>query len=169
MSEEPRALLLVGTMGSGKTTVMLELGRLLGERGEPYALVDLDWLAWVEPPPSSALGVHDVLVANLAAAISNFRQAGIERFVLARHLTRADELAGIEAALAGAELAVLRLDAPSALLESRIRTRDTGRELEEHLAELGAAAPPEFPHAVVPNDGRTAAAVAADVLRTVGW
>ena len=28
-------------MVSGKTTVMLELGRLLDERGEPHALVDL--------------------------------------------------------------------------------------------------------------------------------
>ena len=169
MSQEPRALLLVGTMGSGKTTVMLELGRVLDERGEPHALVDLDWLAWVKPSPASALGVHDVLVANLAAAASTFRQAGIQRLVLARHLTRAHELAGIKAALAGVELSVVRLDAPAALLESRIRARDTGRELEEHLAELAAATPPEFLHAVVANDGRTAAAVAADVLRTVGW
>lgn len=169
MSEEPRALLLVGTMGSGKTTVMLELGRVLGERGEPYALVDLDWLAWVAPPASSTLSVHDVLVTNLAAAAATFREAGIRRLVMARHLTRADEVAGIEAALGGGELTVVRLDAPAALLESRIRARDTGRELEEHLAELAAAAPLEFPHDVVANDGRTAAAVAADVLRTVGW
>ena len=41
MSAEARALLLIGTMGSGKTTVMLEVGRLLSERGEPHALVHL--------------------------------------------------------------------------------------------------------------------------------
>ena len=169
MSVEPRALLLVGTMGSGKTTVMLELGRVLGERGEPYALVDLDWLAWAEPPAGSPLGVHDILVANLAAAAATFRRAGVRRLVLARHVTRAEELAAIVAAIGGGELDVVRLDAPAALLESRIRARDTGSELEEHLAELASATSAEFPHAVVANDGRPLAEVADDVLRAAGW
>jgi len=169
MGGEPRALLLVGTVGSGKTTVLLELGRLLAERGEPYALVDLDWLAWVEPPTDSPLGVHDILVANLAAAAATFERAGVKRLVLARHLTRADELASIRAALGGVELTVVRLDAPAALLEARIRARDSGRELEEHLAELAGGAAPDFPHHVVANDGRAADAVAADVLRASAW
>lgn len=170
MSEEPRALLLIGTMGSGKTTVMLELGRVLGARGEAYALVDLDWLAWVSPPEGSTLRVHDILAANLAAVAATFRRSGIRRLILARHVTRAEELEAIEAAIGrDVELAVVRLDAPSSLLESRLRARDTGSELDEHLAELRSAALPDFPHAVVANDGRPAAAVSDDVLQAAGW
>ena len=41
-----RALLVTGSVGAGKTAVLLALGELLAERDEPYALVDLDWLCW---------------------------------------------------------------------------------------------------------------------------
>jgi GTPase SAR1 family protein len=164
-----KALLLVGTVGSGKTTVLLSLGHRLSESGEPYALVDLDWLAWVEPPPASELGVHEILVANLAAVVETFRRAGVTRLVLARHLTRADDVAAIEAALGGAALEVVLLEVPAAVLEARIRARDSGRELEEHLGEIGAAQPPEFAHRTVANDGRPPADVADEILRTIGW
>jgi len=163
------ALLLTGTVGSGKTTVLLELGRRLSERGEPHALVDLDWLAWVEASPTSELSVHDVLVANLAASVETFRRAGVTRLVLARHVTRAKEVASIEAALGGAELAVVRLDVPAAVLEARVRARDSGRELGEHLAELKAATRPEFTHVAVANDGRSITAVADEILGAIGW
>jgi GTPase SAR1 family protein len=164
-----KALLLVGTVGSGKTTVLLELGRHLSVDGEPHALVDLDWLAWVDPSPTSELSVHEILVANLAAAVETFRRAGVTRLVLARHLTRAEDLASIEAALGGAELAVVRLDAPAAVLEARIRSRDSGRELEAHLGAIGAAERPEFPHVTVENDGRPPAEVADEILAAIGW
>jgi GTPase SAR1 family protein len=164
-----KALLLVGTVGSGKTTVLLELGRRLSERGEPHALVDLDWLAWVDPSPASKLGVQDILAANLAAAVATFRRAGVTRLVLARQLTRAEDLASIEAALGGAELAVVRLEVPAAVLETRVRARDSGRELEEHLAEIEAARRPEFSHLTVGNDGRPTVEVADEILEMTGW
>jgi hypothetical protein len=163
------ALLLVGTVGSGKTTVLLELGRRLSGRGESHALVDLDWLAWVEPSPTSKLGVHDVLVANLAASVETFRRAGVTRLVLARHVTRAEEVAAIEAALGGAELTIVRLDVPAAALEARVRARDSGRELAEHLAELAAATSPEFAHITVANAGRPVTDVADVILGVIGW
>ena len=164
-----KALLLVGTVGSGKTTVLLELGRCLAERGEPHALVDLDWLAWVDPSPTSELSVHGILAANLAAAVDTFRRAGVTRLVLARHVTRTEELASIKAALGGAELAVVRLEVPVAVLEARIRSRDSGRELEEHLSELAAAERPEFAHVTVDNGGRPSAEVADEILVAIGW
>jgi hypothetical protein len=45
--ERVRALLLTGTVGSGKTAVATEMGLLLEERELPSAIVDLDWLGWV--------------------------------------------------------------------------------------------------------------------------
>jgi hypothetical protein len=164
-----KALLLVGTVGSGKTTVLLEVGELLSKRGEPYALIDLDWLAWVEPARGSELGVPEILAANLAAAAETFRRAGVTRLVLARHLTRAGELASIGAALGGARLTVVQLVVPTAVLEARIRSRDAGHELEEHLDAIGAAEKPEFPHTAVANDGRPPGEVAAEILAAIGW
>jgi adenylylsulfate kinase-like enzyme len=48
----PRALLLTGTVGIGKTTVAVAVGDLLREREVANAVVDLDELrrAWPSPP-----------------------------------------------------------------------------------------------------------------------
>jgi hypothetical protein len=158
-----RGILLTGGVGTGKTAVLLALGELLEERGEPYALLDLDWLAWLRPAPGT-LSVHEVLVANLAAAWETFRSAGVETLVLARFVRSADELAAIRGALADVELVAVRLTVPPALQEARLRARDTGRELAQHLAFLAEGEAELFEDATVAN-GREPQDVAAEVLR----
>jgi Ni2+-binding GTPase involved in maturation of urease and hydrogenase len=39
-----RSLLITGTVGAGKTSVLLEIGELLALADDSYAIVDLDWL-----------------------------------------------------------------------------------------------------------------------------
>jgi ribose 1,5-bisphosphokinase PhnN len=160
-----RAILLTGGVGSGKTTVLLALGELLEERSEPYALLDLDWLAWLRPAPGT-LSVEDALVANLAATWETYRRAGVERLVLARFVGSADELAAIRGALPGVELVAVRLTVPPAIQEARLRARDTGRELEQHLAFLAAGEPAHFEDATVANVGPPPD-VAAEVLQAL--
>ena len=77
-----RAILLTGTMGSGKTAVTIAIGELLELREQPYALVDLDWLGWVEPARASLLTQRSVLAENLRLIWPTFREAGVERLVL---------------------------------------------------------------------------------------
>ncbi len=101
----PRGILLTGSVGSGKTRLLRELGELLEEREEPYALVDLDWLAWCRP--AGGLAVGDILVRNLEAAWKTFAAAGIERLVLARHVERPEDVAALRGALPGVELTVV--------------------------------------------------------------
>jgi hypothetical protein len=163
-----RALLLTGVVGSGKTTVLLEAGRLLRDRAEPYALVDLDWLAWVDPAAESGMSVHDVLVANLRAVWPNFRAAGVTHVVLARHLRRVEEIDAIRRALGEAELAVVRLDAPRGVLEERIRSRDSGSELVEHLRELELGAT-QFDCPVVTSANTSPRETALAALAAAGW
>ena len=55
-------------------------------RGQPYALVDLDWLGWVEPAPGSSLTQRSVLAQNLRLIWPTFREAGVQRLVLARYV-----------------------------------------------------------------------------------
>ncbi len=61
-------MLLCGAIGVGKSTVLLAIGDVLEARDDPYALVDLDWLAWVRPAPGASLDVGKILATNLAAA-----------------------------------------------------------------------------------------------------
>lgn len=157
-----RAILVTGPVGSGKTTTLLALDELLAERGEPYALVDLDWLCWVQGAP-----VEEVLAANLGAVRETYARAGVERLVLARSLVAEDELSALRSALPGVELCVVRLAVPRDVLERRIRLRDTGRELEEHLRLLGEPEPGGADATV--DATREPALVARAVLAAAGW
>jgi len=160
-------------MGSGKSAVTIAVGEALQRRGQPYALVDLDWLGWVEPAPGSPLTQRAVLAENLRLIWPTFRAAGVARLVLARFLEDRAQLEEFRAALPGVPLAVVRLVAPAALIESRLRALDAGAQLAEHLAEFaGFAARGEasgLENAVVENGDRPLGDVAADVLAAVGW
>jgi hypothetical protein len=160
-------------MGSGKTVVTIAIGDLLEQRAQPYALVDLDWLGWVDPAPFSLLTQRAVLAENLRLIWPTFREAGVERLVLARYVEDRAQLDEFRAALPGVQLAVVRLVASQAVIERRLRARDTGAQLAEHLAETEEfAARGEanaLEDAVVENGDRSLADVAAEVLTVAGW
>jgi hypothetical protein len=168
-----RAILLTGTMGSGKTAVAMEIGERLEAAGQPYALVDLDWLGWVQPAPASALTQRAVLAENLRLIWPTFREAGVRRLVLARYVEDRLQLDEFRAALQGVELFVVRLVASEEVIEQRLRARDAGAQLAEHLAETALfAARGEanaLEDAVVENGERPLGEVAAEVLAAAGW
>ncbi len=161
----PRGILVTGPVGSGKTTVLLALDELLSARSEPYALVDLDWLAWVRPAPNT-ITVREALIENLAAVSETYRRARVERLVLARAVASSEKRDAIVGALARTEVFVVRLVVARSTLEARLRARDTGEQLAEHLAMLDDR--PKFDAHEVDAD-RPAAEVAAEILRRAGW
>jgi adenylate kinase family enzyme len=159
------AILLTGPVGSGKTTTLYELDAVLGERDEPFALVDLDWLCWARLP--TGIARDGLLAENLAHVWQTYRRAGVERLVVARALPELDELAAIRAALVDAVLTTVKLDVPRDELVRRVCARDTGAELEEHLALLSG---PEPELEVVAVDAqRPPREVALAVLAAAGW
>lgn len=165
-----RAILLTGGVGSGKTTLLLEIGEVLEELQEPYALIDLDWLAWLRPAPNTTLTVQEVLVENLRAVWATFRRAGVERLVLARFIQRPEHLDTLLRALPDVDLAVIRIALPPPLLEKRLRHRDSGRELGEHLALVTHAETPDLEDAVIENSGgRSPRELALEILEAAGW
>lgn len=160
-------------MGSGKTAVTIAIGELLERRSVPYALVDLDWLGWVEPARASLFSQRAVLAENLRLIWPTFRKAGVERLVLARYVEDRGQLEEFRAALPGVELLVVRLVASQSVIEGRLRARDSRAQLAEHLAEtaeLAARAEVNaLEDAVVENGDRPLEEVAAEVLSVSGW
>jgi len=165
-------LLLTGTIGSGKTVVAIAMGHLLEQQGKSAAVMDLDWLAWLHLR-SSAVTADELIARNLAAIWPNLREAGMGYAVLARAIVGRDGLDVLRVAVPEADLIVVRLIASPSTIERRLRRRDSGHELLEHLRESVEMSrvmdEAGLEDTSVANDNRTPQEVAREVLQRVGW
>src|SRR5580700_1684633 len=112
-------VLLTGVYGSGKSSVAAEIAYLLEQRGEPYALLDLDYLSWAGTGTDDRAAEVGLMLRNLAAVAANYRQAGIRMFVLAYFARSAGDVQSIREAL-GLPLRVVRLTVPIPDIERRL-------------------------------------------------
>ena len=72
-------VLITGVYGSGKSSVAAEIAYLLQERRQPYALLDLDFLGWAGVDFDDHAAGFSLMLRNLAAVASNYRDAGSTR------------------------------------------------------------------------------------------
>jgi hypothetical protein len=132
----PRLLLITGTMGAGKTTLMAEASDVLIERGIVHAAIDLDTLGIGLLPPSETpdrdqradgkpRSLEDLMYRNLALLWQNYRGAGVTNIVVAAAIDRRD-LPFLKAALDDPETTICRLRAPLSVMQDRVRLREPG-------------------------------------------
>ena len=165
-----KVIVLSGSMGSGKTTVLGEMSDLLFEQRAPHAALDLDALATVLLPDDAAQELNS---RNLAAICRNVVSAGIVRILVAEAIETRNQFERICEALPGADIVVCRLTASLATMEGRLRVREPGMHQDGFVARsrvldetLAAAKLENF---VVVNDGRSVTDVAREVLQRAGW
>ncbi len=164
------AVLLTGVYGSGKSSVAAEIAYLLEQRGEPFALLDLDFLSWAGTGAEDRAAEFGMMLRNLSAVVANYRQAGIRLFVLAYFVRSAGEVRGVREAV-GLPLRVARLEVGLADIERRLAGDVTsGRrdDLREAASALEAGEGVGIEDVVIGND-RPIGAVAHDVLSFLGW
>jgi adenylylsulfate kinase len=167
---EAEGVLLTGIYGSGKSSVAEEIAYLLEQRGEPYALLDLDYLSWAGDGTSDRASEFGLMLENLAAVAANYRRAGIRLFVLAYFVRSAGEVRGVREAL-GLPLRVARLTVRLPEIERRLAGDVTsGRrdDLRASAASIAAAEGAGVEDVVIGND-RPIGAVARDVMTFLGW
>ncbi len=167
---EAEGVLLTGVYGSGKSSVAVEIAYLLEQRGEPYALLDLDYLSWAGDGTSDRASEFGLMLENLAAVAANYRRAGIRLFVLAYFVRSADEVRGVREAL-GLPLRVARLTVTLPEIERRLAGDVTsGRrdDLRAAAASIAAAEGTGVEDVVIGND-RPIGVVARDVMTFLGW
>jgi adenylylsulfate kinase len=75
-TRQAEGVLLTGVYGSGKSSVAEEIAYLLEQRGEPYALLDLDYLSWAGTGTDDRAAGFGLMLQNLAAVAANYRRAG---------------------------------------------------------------------------------------------
>jgi hypothetical protein len=173
MSVRPRVLLITGTAGSGKTSIALEIGSIMPEKGLPIAVLDLDWLGYAFFDSKSDQRVGHLRQQNLAAVWPNFRDVGVTHLVLSHAIRSRDEVGFIRQTLHGADVDVVRLIVSPETVNERLRERDSGVVLETHLGiaaeiarDLDEAHLEDF---AVRNEDRSLRAVAIEILRIAGW
>ena len=167
---EAEGVLLTGVYGSGKSSVAVEIAYLLEQRGEPYALLDLDYLSWAGDGTSDRASEFGLMLENLAAVTANYRRAGIRLFVLAYFVRNAGEVRGVREAL-GLPLRVARLTVGLPEIERRLAGDVTsGRrdDLRAAAASIAAAEGTGVEDVVIGND-RPIGVVARDVMTFLGW
>jgi len=133
----PKGILLItGTVGTGKTTVAAEVGEQLGDAGLRNAVIDLDWLGWVNA--GDDFHEYDQLIMqNLMTIWPNYNAIRVEYLVLARGLIHRKPVDILKTTFPNTPIAIVRLVASKETIEKRLSQRDSGETLKEHLSEMG--------------------------------
>ena len=118
-----RVLVITGSMGAGKTTVMAEASDLLTASDIVHAAIDLDALGIRHAPEARG---HHIEYRNLAAVWRNYADAGIRRLLIAEAIEGRAELELLREAIPGSELRVCRLTASLETMQQRVRMREPG-------------------------------------------
>jgi hypothetical protein len=163
-----KVLVISGSMGSGKTTVLGEASDLLEQAGVAHAILDLDCIATVGVPNS-----REVAYKSLADAFRNINRAGLHYFIVAGAIETTDELSHLQAAMPGAAVVICRLTAALTTLERRLRVREPGMKQARFLrraAELDRILDEvRLEHFTVANDDRHVTDAAREVLTKAQW
>jgi hypothetical protein len=83
-------LIITGSMGSGKTTVLFEASDILASRNIPHAAIDLDALGTAHLP--AGVQNKELMYRNLRSVWENYTQVGVKRLLLARAMENHEEL-----------------------------------------------------------------------------
>lgn len=166
---DPRAVLVTGVYGSGKSSVAEEIVDLLEHRGVSYALLDLDFLGWYHT--GDADEPDRMRLANVRAVVSNYLAGGVRSLVLAGTVRDQAELDTLRAELA-MPVQVVRLTVPLDEIEKRLRSHPTTArvrdDLPEAAAQIAASACEGVEDLVVAND-RPVRDVATEIVTWLGW
>jgi hypothetical protein len=170
--ESVPVLVVSGTVGVGKSTVVAAIHDLLAEAEVAHACIERDAIAcsW----PERGAFNRDTVWPNLASLWTNFRRAGAGRLVFGGVVEDVADVAACRRAVPGAQVVVCLLVAAEVTRVARLRGRETGAGLAWHLARtvelqevLMRAAVHDF--AVSNEAGRGVRAVALEVLAQAGW
>jgi hypothetical protein len=170
MGHEIKVLVISGSMGSGKTTVLAEASDLLTAADVPHSAIDLDALGLGHLPAATA---DELEIRNLGAMWRNCAAAGATRLLIAEALDTGAKRARLQGVIREAIIVVCRLRARVSTMEQRVRARELGilqERLVARVAELEAALDAgQAEDFSVENDGRSITDVAREMLIRAGW
>jgi len=171
--QDPKGILLItGTVGTGKTTAAAEIGEQLSDIGLPNAVIDLDWLGWVNA--RDGFDKYDQLIMqNLLSIWPNYDAIGVEYLILARGLIQRKPVDILKNAFPNTPIAIVRLVASNETVEKRLSLRDSGETLREHLDVMNELSQImdelHLEDTVLNNDHLSVGDSARQIINFIGW
>jgi predicted kinase len=166
-----RLLVISGSMGAGKTTVMAEASDILSAGGAVHAAIDFDALSIAHLASGDA--GDDLAYENLGCVWRNLAALAVDTLLLATAVVSRADLERIRIAVGAERCLVCRLRAPLAVMQDRVRVREPGMLQRQFVARsasleqmLDAAALEDF---TIVNDARPITDVAREMLVRAGW
>jgi hypothetical protein len=163
-------LIITGTMGAGKTSVMGEASDILALQGIAHAAIDLDGLGLAHLPSA---GNDGVMYGNLRSVCENYASFGVRRLLVARAIEDRAELELCSDVVSASTVVVCRLIASMETMEQRVRLRESGisqRDYVARVAELNTILDrAQLENFTVTNENRPLTDVARELLVKAGW
>jgi len=164
-------LLITGSMGSGKTTVLSEASDILAIRNIPHASIDLDALGTAHLPPP--VRDQQLMYRNLQSVWENYAHVGLTRLLLARAIEDRAELQRCRNAVPGAEIVICRLTASLKTMQDRVQSRDIGTLQSTFIARVAKLNSildrVHLEDFSLSNENRSVTDVAYEMLVHAGW
>lgn len=164
-------LIITGTMGAGKTSVLGEASDILALRYIAHAAIDLDALGLAHLAPEASN--DDVMYRNLQSICENYASLGVRRFLLARAMEDRAELELCRRMVSAKNTVVCRLTAGIEVMQERVRMRESGVSQREYVARvaklegiLNGARLEDF---TVATENRSLTEIAQEMLVKAGW
>jgi chloramphenicol 3-O-phosphotransferase len=164
------AVLVCGAYGTGKSSVAAEIAETLERNHLAYGALDLDWLMWFDVPGLDRAPARRVSLANIAAVVGNYRDAGVRYLVLAGAVRDRLEVKALQAAV-GVPIRVVQLHVPYDEIARRLQRDPTsGRRHDLQVAKkwLEDGIGDGVGDVDVRNTGRVDL-TAAEIVTWLGW
>jgi hypothetical protein len=165
-----KVIVITGSMGAGKTTVMAEASDLLAAAGVIHAAIDLDGLGIGHVPEGAW---PDLAYGNLASVWQNYARAGATRLLLAEAVESDEELDRIRSAIPNSEIVVCRLRARLETMQQRVLAREPGMLQSTFVARVAALdallEAAQLEDFSLSNDEGSITDVARELLVRAGW
>ena len=164
-------LIITGTMGAGKTTVLAEASDILALRHITHAAIDLEALGLAHLP--SAASNDSVMYRNLQSVCKNYASHGVKRLLLARAIEDRAELELCRGIVSATSAVVCRLTASIETMQQRVKIRELGVSQREYVARvaklnviLDRARLEDF---TITSENRSPTDAAHETLVKAGW
>ena len=164
-------LIITGSMGAGKTSVLGEASDFLALQNIPHAAIDLDafGLAHLQPGVSN----DAVMYRNLEDVCKNYAALGVGRFLVARAIEDRAALECCRRAVSARSTVVCRLTAKVGTMRQRVTKRESGvlqKQLTARVAKLNSILDlAQLEDFAVATDARSVTEIAQEMLLKAGW